>query len=662
MKAMMEILLDERAEREKKEEGASSKDAEVKKEEKGKGVGGDGDPPETNQSFSSSHTSHSHNANSNMPYFKLDVKFELPIYNGDLDVEKLDNWIKQLEVYCRVQGINDDPSRIQLATLRMSRMALTWWESKIQQDLRKHGKIISVWNEFIEVLRKQFYPLGHMQQLTMSWQTFRQAKGQSIQEYTHEFRKRAIASNVPLDSHETLLKYIGGMHSYLRHTLLMFNPSNLDDVCVQATHLEARGKHANDTFMKKSSKFDSKFKDKDKGKKKMATIKKEGEKPTCSHCQKGHDVSKCWKLHLELRPKKYGGNKDKGKAKTTTAVIQDLGSDSGDETKVTVVRIQVKGKGISLSIDAKSSSNESTNLPSTSKQNDKNRSALFHVRVIANHTKINTLFDSGSQVNLISEEVVKKLHLITMPHEKPYPLGWVTNDTQLQVTKKCVLKFAITNKFMDEVELDVVPLDICGIVLGSPYLYDRKPVFYREQNKYHIFKDGVEYIIRAHKTKTNLVIVTTGQMKRLVNASKNFVLMMVKVKNDGISKSFEGCDPKHKSEIVEIFSKHDDLFQDLKGLPPKREIQHEIQLQRDVPLPNIAMYRMSVMKNEEIKKQVQELIEKGVIQPSTYPCGSPIVLVPKKDGSWRMCIDYRALNKITIKNRYPLPRIDDLLD
>ena len=143
----------------------------MKPEEKGKGVGGDGDPFDTNQTF---YFSHSNNASPNMPYFKLDVKFELPIYNGDVDAEKLDNWIKQLEVYCRVQGITNDPSRIQLATLRMSGMALTWWESKIQQDLRKNGKIISVWNEFIEVLRKQFYPLGHMQQLTMNWQMFRQ--------------------------------------------------------------------------------------------------------------------------------------------------------------------------------------------------------------------------------------------------------------------------------------------------------------------------------------------------------------------------------------------------------------------------------------------------------------------------------------------------------
>ena len=74
------------------------------------------------------------------------------------------------------------------------------------------------------------------------------------------------------------------------------------------------------------------------------------------------------------------------------------------------------------------------------------------------------------------------------------------------------------------------------------------------------------------------------------------------------------------------------------------------------------MYRMTVMENDEIKKQIQELLDKGVIVPSSSPCGSPIVLVPKKDGTWRMCVDFRALNKITVKNRYPLPRIDDLLD
>jgi len=71
---------------------------------------------------------------------------------------------------------------------------------------------------------------------------------------------------------------------------------------------------------------------------------------------------------------------------------------------------------------------------------------------------------------------------------------------------------------------------------------------------------------------------------------------------------------------------------------------------------------MSIMEILEIKKQIQEFLNKGIIHPSTSPCCSPIFSVPNKDGTWRMCVDSRALKKITVKNRYPLPIIDDFLD
>ena len=85
-------------------------------------------------------------------------------------------------------------------------------------------------------------------------------------------------------------------------------------------------------------------------------------------------------------------------------------------------------------------------------------------------------------------------------------------------------------------------------------------------------------------------------------------------------------------------------------MPPKREIQHEIQLQQDCPLPNIGMYRMLIIENVEIKRQIKDLLEKGLIRRSTSPCGSPIVPIPKKNGTWHMCVDLRYLNKITVKN------------
>jgi hypothetical protein len=487
----------------------------------------------------------------------------------------------------------------------------------------------------------------------MECKNFRQAKGQSVQSFTQEFRRRDFVLGVDLSSQETLLKYIGALHSYLRHTILMFNPLNLDEVCVQDTHLEARGRNdtheGNNKTFNHGDKGNKKFKG--NGRKNVA-VKKEGEKFTCKHCSKdGHDEDHCWKLHPERRPKKFGNN-NKGKSKTAATVQHDLGSDSGDETKITAMGYQGNGS------NASTSSSNNVNVT----QQEKTRIELFHIRVVSKHTNIDTLFDTGSQANLISEETVKKLKLETIPHPKPYPLGWICDNAKLQVTRRCKLRFSITANFVDEVELDVIPLDIYGIVLGSPYFYNRKAIFHRHENKYHLFKYGVEYIVRAHTKKMNLSLINAGQMKILVNASKNFVLLMIKPKDDVENEEFQGCDTKLKSNLFEVVNQYDEMFKEPKGLPPKRGIQHEIQLQQDCPLPNIGMYRMSVMENAEIKKQIQELLDKGVIVPSSLPCGSPIVLVPKKDGTWRMCVDFRALNKITVKNRYPLPRIDNLLD
>jgi len=85
---------------------------------------------------------------------KLDVKFYLPIYDGELNAEKLDNWIRWIDVYCRVQSIDSDNSNIHLASLRLGGTALVWWEGRTQADMKKHGKILSVWSEFVFAIKK----------------------------------------------------------------------------------------------------------------------------------------------------------------------------------------------------------------------------------------------------------------------------------------------------------------------------------------------------------------------------------------------------------------------------------------------------------------------------------------------------------------------------
>ena len=111
-----------------------------------------------------------------------------------------------------------------------------------------------------------------------------------------------------------------------------------------------------------------------------------------------------------------------------------------------------------------------------------------------------------------------------------------------------------------------------------------------------------------------------------------------------------------------MLKEYHSVFKSPVGVPTHCQVKHSIDLIPGTPLPHEPIYRRLVSENDEIKRKIQELIQKGHIHPSASPCGSPIVLAKKKDGTWRLCIDYRALKKITVKNRYPIPWIDDLLD
>nr|GFC14192.1 putative reverse transcriptase domain-containing protein [Tanacetum cinerariifolium] len=114
---------------------------------------------------------------------------------------------------------------------------------------------------------------------------------------------------------------------------------------------------------------------------------------------------------------------------------------------------------------------------------------------------------------------------------------------------------------------------------------------------------------------------------------------------------------------VPVICKFPDVFpEELPGLPPPRQVEFKIKLVPGAAPVVHSPYRLAPLEMKELAKQLKELSDKGFIRPSSLPWGTPVLFVKKKDGSFLMCIDYRELNKLTIKNRYPLPRIDDLFD
>ena len=115
--------------------------------------------------------------------------------------------------------------------------------------------------------------------------------------------------------------------------------------------------------------------------------------------------------------------------------------------------------------------------------------------------------------------------------------------------------------------------------------------------------------------------------------------------------------------LAPLVKEFEDVFQDpSKGLAPLRGIEHQIDFIPEASLPNRLAYRTNPTEAKEIQQQVEGLIVKAWVQDSMSPCVMPMILVPKKDGSWRMCMDCHAINNIIIKYRHPVPRLDDLLD
>jgi hypothetical protein len=114
---------------------------------------------------------------------------------------------------------------------------------------------------------------------------------------------------------------------------------------------------------------------------------------------------------------------------------------------------------------------------------------------------------------------------------------------------------------------------------------------------------------------------------------------------------------------IPVVCEYPDVFPDeLSGMPPDRDVEFVIKLQPGTAPISKRPYRMPPKELDELKTQLQELLDKGYIRPSSSPWGCPALFVKKKDGSLRMCVDYRPLNAVTIKNKYPLPRIDVLFD
>lgn len=278
------------------------------------------------------------------------------------------------------------------------------------------------------------------------------------------------------------------------------------------------------------------------------------------------------------------------------------------------------------------------------------------------------LLDTGASTNFIGDKLVRKRNLATTPvggRSVQPGVGKAFKPTSqvcptLKLGKGVALRFGAVN-------FTVAPLTLFGIdaIVGVDFMQRYDFVLHTRTGKVEVRQPpdgGAPVSVSVPKPKIEMC--SALQFKRAVR-SQQFVIAVTITSETDLATADTACaDANYVQEVRQILEEYSDVFPDdiPDGVPEHRSTVHTIPLVEGAKPVAMPMYRLSQVELDEVKKQVTYLLSKGLIVPTTSPWAAPVLFAPKADGGLRMCIDYRALNKQTVKDRFPLPRTEDLLD
>ena len=287
---------------------------------------------------------------------------------------------------------------------------------------------------------------------------------------------------------------------------------------------------------------------------------------------------------------------------------------------------------------------------------------------------IDALLDSGADVSLLSEETARKRGIRLEPLERPYVVR-LANQTTVRATS-CVSSLPLARgKWSDEVWCLVVPSLTQPLFLGRDWLSRWNPVIDWITGELVIGEGADVWVPKGDSSESKEAadsmielrqITPSGYRKLLRTQGRRRVedspvTQWVVVRAVDIRDSAEAASAPLRSEVTALMADFPLVFAEAEGVEENPPVRHPIRLQDGACPSHVKPYRFTETQRNEIKEQVMVLLQKGWIRPSASPWGAPVLLVPKKDGTWRFCVDFRNLNAVTVRDSFPLPRIDDLL-
>ncbi|XP_060181990.1 uncharacterized protein LOC132611597 [Lycium barbarum] len=592
-------------------------------------------------------------------------------YQGARNAKEVENLIFDIEQYFDAVGELEEPKKVATSAMYLQGDAKLWW--RVKYEAIKAGEdALETWEELKAAICLQFFPENVEYNARRKLRELRQTK--SVRDYVREFS--ALMLNIrDMGDKDKLFTFMEGLKPYARMEIQRQRVDSLpkaiqDAECLSDYQVDARkdrpqppargGFKGGQSYNAGPSRSGgdrsvTKSKGSSSGSNSAASHNNDrGRKPPsgCRHCGGPHWNNECPQAQMNAHQILDDGTDDD--------------EDDADQTEpigafnalVCSISNAVEGTRVGIckkkepSSTAKRGKTKAGNEPPPSKEK-----TLMFVDLRVNGKPIKAMIDTGAMHNYLATTEVERLGLVVRKgkgrvkaiNSPPQLVGGIAKGVPVKM-----------GPYEGKFDLRVVIIDDFDLIVGLEFM--------RQTNIIPIPYADVLLMMGANGAKPCIVPCTTIKM-----ASGNISALQLKKRVHRQEPTFlatlcieeiersSGPIPMPVKELMKEFE--DVMPQDMsKRLPPRRTVDHEIALVPGAKPPARAPYRMSQPELTEFRRQLTEMLDTGIIVPSKSPYGSPVLFQKKHDGTLRLCVDYRALNKITVKNKYPIPLMADSFD